>query len=191
LAVTLEDATLSSAGSLGSQGTLSVTLEDAAVSSTGELTISGSLAVTLENATLLSEGIISGGPIDGVLDVTLENATVSATGEINSDVPVTTGGIGPEDAKRYRKYLEKLTGIKSYKEVTREVIDAAEVILEIPAAAKQITKVADNSNQIDFAKLEAELQAVQNYIDLMLAHSFEVQKMIREKDDEMALLLLI
>jgi hypothetical protein len=99
------------------------------------------------------------------------------------------GGFG--DHKKYRKYLERLNGITAKTKITPELIEAAEAITEIPVSAKQITKIAYEKSDVDFAKLAAELQAVQNYIDLMLAHSFEVQKMIREKDDEMALLLLI
>lgn len=114
-------------------------------------------------------------------------STVYNTG----DAPVvieTRGGIPPEDVKRYRDYLEKLTRITSTKEITQEVIEAAEAITEIPLVTKQVSQIAFETQEIDFAKLEIELSNIQNYINKLELHA---QRFLREQDDELALLLLI
>lgn len=103
----------------------------------------------------------------------------------------TRGGLPIEDAKRYREYLEKLNGIKSVKEITPEVIAAAQVITEIPLDTKQVSNIIKETPSIDLAKLAIELSKIQRYIDQMELVTIQAQRILREQDDEMALLLLI
>jgi hypothetical protein len=101
------------------------------------------------------------------------------------------GGIPFEDAKRYREYLEKLNGIKQAKEITPDIIEAAQAITEIPIETKQVLNLIKETPSIDFKKLSIELSKIQRYIDQMELATIQAQRILREQDDEMALLLLI
>jgi len=103
----------------------------------------------------------------------------------------TRGGLPIEDAKRYREYLEKLNGITSAKEITQEVIEAAQVITEIPLETKQVSNIIKQQPNIDISKLTLELVKIQRYIDQMEIATIQAQILLREQDDEVALLLLI
>lgn len=107
------------------------------------------------------------------------------------DVIDTRGGIPIEDVKRYREYLEKLNGITSAKEITPEVIEAAQVITEIPLETKQVSNIIKQQPNIDISKLTLELVKIQRYIDQMELATIQAQRLLREQDDEVALLLLI
>ena len=111
-------------------------------------------------------------------------------GDVPVDV-VTTGGISPHDAKRYREYLERLTGINSGQKITPQVIEAAQAITEIPVPAKQVSQIAFETPKIDFTQLAIELANIQNYINRMELAAIQAQRFLREQDDEMALMLLI
>jgi hypothetical protein len=82
LSVTLDDATLSAAGSVAIAGALSATLDDATLAATGALGINGALSVTLDDATMVATGTQSVTPIVGTLAVTLDDATLNAAGSV-------------------------------------------------------------------------------------------------------------
>lgn len=98
---------------------------------------------------------------------------------------LTAGGFG--DHKKYREYLERLNGITAKSQITPEVIEAAEAITEIPIAAKQIAKIAYQKKDIDFTKIQMEMVRIQDYLNKMEL----MARQLRERDDEIALLLLI
>lgn len=125
-----------------------------------------------------------------VFSSTVFSSTVYNTGG-TPVVVETRGGLPIEDAKRYREYLEKLNGIKSVKEITPEVIEAAQVITEIPLDTKQVSNIIKETPSIDLAKLAIELSKIQKYIYQMELVTIQAQRILREQDDEMALLLLI
>lgn len=79
LAVTLDSASVSSAGSLAIAGALSSTLEGATLSSAGSVAITGSSAVTLADSTLSAAGAVA---ITGSSAITLGDATLSAAGAL-------------------------------------------------------------------------------------------------------------
>jgi len=103
----------------------------------------------------------------------------------------TRGGISPEEAKRYREYLEKLNNVTAQKEVTQEIIEAAQVIEELPISIPQIKAISIQSPQINIQALNLELFRIQEYLDRMIGFSIELERQKREKDDELALLLMI
>jgi len=96
-------------------------------------------------------------------------------------------GFGDIDYKKYRKYLERLNGITAKDQITPAVIEAAEVLTEIPVATKQISRIADQKKDIDFAKIHMEMARIQDYLNRMELRL----EQLRERDDELALLLLI
>ena len=100
----------------------------------------------------------------------------------------TRGGFLEEDYRRYRKYLEKLANINSVKDIKPSVVNAAKVLSSVPVLSVEIVKVSEKSKDIDFAKLDLELAVIQNYLDKLARYNARVQ---RERDDELALLLLI
>lgn len=103
----------------------------------------------------------------------------------------TTGGISPEDARRYREYLERLSGIKKTETVTERVIEAVEVIKELPVKTKSIEKIV-LKREIDFTALDREIELIIAYLDKMEQRALEIQERIRkQQDDDLALLLLL
>jgi hypothetical protein len=104
---------------------------------------------------------------------------------------VSKGGFGHYDYSEYRKYLEKLNGISVKTEITPEIVAAAEALTELPEPVKQLSNVISVSPQIDFAALELELANILEYINRMELASMQMQRLLREQDDELALMLLI
>lgn len=125
-----------------------------------------------------------------VFSPTVFSATVYDTGTI-PDVIETRGGISPEEARRYREYLEKLNNVTSQKEVTQEIIEAAQVIEELPIVIPQVKAISIQSPQINIQALNLELFRIQEYLDRMIGFSIELERQKREKEDELALLLMI
>jgi hypothetical protein len=107
------------------------------------------------------------------------------------DEVVSRGGINPHEYSEYRKYLEKLNGIKNLKAITPEIIEAAQAVTEIPLVTKQVSQITFETPKIDFAALELELSNIQRYIDRMEFAAIQAQRFLREQDDEIALLMMI
>lgn len=103
----------------------------------------------------------------------------------------TRGGLPIEDAKRYREYLEKLNNVTTQKEVTQEIIEAAQIIEELPISIPQVKAISVQAPQINIQALNLELFRIQEYLDRMIGFSIELERQKREKDDELALLLMI
>lgn len=104
---------------------------------------------------------------------------------------VSTGGVSPDDYKRYRDYLERLVGIKKTDVVTEKVIEAVEVIKELPIKTKTIEKIV-TKKEIDFTALDKEMAAILAYLDRMERKAIALQERIRkQQDDDLALLLLL
>lgn len=123
-----------------------------------------------------------------VFSNTVFSSTVYLTGTPTPALE-TRGGFAPEQIKRYRDYLEKLTGINKKQEITEAVIEAAEAITEIPVDAAQVAAIAFD-RPIDFAGLDAELLRITKYIN-NLERIYQEQRRLRELDDELALMLLL
>lgn len=101
----------------------------------------------------------------------------------------TRGGISPDDAKRYRDYLERLTGIRKPENVTQRVIEAVEVIKELPVKASVI-KAIPKKREIDYALLDKEIALIQAYIDKMEQRALLIQEQAKQ-EEEISLLLLL
>lgn len=84
LVVTLDDATVSAAGTVATTGALAQTLDSATLAATGTAAVTGSLAAILDDSTLEAAGTVADALPErlGALAVTLDDATVSASGTV-------------------------------------------------------------------------------------------------------------
>jgi hypothetical protein len=109
-----------------------------------------------------------------------------------SETVVSKGGIDERDYKRYRKHLERLEQITRQKDLTPAIIEAAQEIAEIPVETPELAKIAAQTTvEIDYSMIAAELSAMAAYLDKMLAYNIEIDRIMRERDDELAILLLM
>lgn len=125
-----------------------------------------------------------------VFNSSVFSSTVFSTGgEIINRV---YGGFFPDHHKKYREYLEKLTGIRKKEEVTKQEINVIKKIAkrvkvdvpEIKIAAKQ------RQREIDYSAIALEVSAIQQKIIMLLEQAATLQ-MKKNKDEEIALVLLM
>lgn len=112
-------------------------------------------------------------------------------GGIAPFVPTSKGGF--DDYRKYRKYLEDLTEATKLKTFNAPIQRIAKEIDKLPVKTPEIKKViaAKPNVVIDYAKIEREIALIYKYINRMI-NAYEIeQKLLREQDDEMVLLLAL
>lgn len=187
--ITQEGDSLTSDAAVSVTGTCTVTQEDNTLSSSAAVGIEAAANITQADNTLSSTGV-SGDANIGSVVYTQGDQTVTAYAEVSGQDEL--GGGGLADYHKYRKYLETLVEATREKKVTKEIKVAAKSVSEIPVKTPQINKIAAQKIvAIDYEKINNEIALIYEYLNKKI-DMYEAELAIEaEKEDELALLLVI
>ena len=110
----------------------------------------------------------------------------------NCGIIINDGGFDGHHNKEYRKYIERLERATRQKEITKEVIEAAQQIDDLPLDLPNIELLASfdllNQAAVNYQALQSEVLLLEQYIAKMIA--FENWKK-RQREEEMILLMAL